>query len=463
MKIPKRPNGRKAAAKEATADGTPRQNAPEIDFSDDSLALEMGKSGWDEDARYVQKWGRWLFWNKTHWRANDRLEHMTRCREYLRETAARLEPIGGNRAAKIRDKRVVAAVESLARSNPASVAAPDDFDCDLMLLGTPGGTVDLHTGDLRPALRSEMITKQTAFAPAARGSTPTLWLQFLSEIFDNDQDTIAFLQRAAGYALTGQTSEHKLLFLHGTGRNGKSVFLNALSEIWGDYSRRAASATFLSSRTERHSTDVAGLQGARLVVGSELPVGKAWDESMIKDLTSGDKMSARFMRGNFFDFSPQLTLMISGNNQPSFRGVDEAIRSRVVLVPFKVTIPKERRDLKLPEKLRTEAAEILRWAIDGALEWQERGLMVPASIAAASEAYFDDEDTLGQFLADETEKDEKGFTTSTDLHQRFEQWAGKQGLNAWTLRTLQKDIKNRGFQEDRRKYGRGFTGLKLRG
>jgi P4 family phage/plasmid primase-like protien len=270
------------------------------------------------------------------------------------------------------------------------------------------------------------------------------------------------MQCAAGYALTGKTTEHKLLFLYGTGRNGKSVFLNTLFDIWGDYARKAAAATFLNSQTERHPTDLAGLKGARLVAGSELPKGKTWDESVIKDLTGGDKMTARFMRGDYFDFDPQMTLMIAGNNQPSFRGVDEAIRSRVVLVPFTVTIPPERRDKSLPDKLRGEAPGILRWAIDGALKWQRHGLNVPASIAAASEEYFDDEDTLGQFLTDETVADSNGFVTTTDLHQRFEQWSERQGLQSWTRRTLQKEIKSRGIHDIRRNHGRGFIGISLR-
>jgi P4 family phage/plasmid primase-like protien len=284
----------------------------------------------------------------------------------------------------------------------------------------------------------------------------------LHEIFDGDADLVAFLQRAAGYALTGLTTEHKLLFLYGTGRNGKSVFLNTLTHLWADYARRAAAETFLNSAIEKHSTGLAGLQGARLVAGSELPVGKTWDESVIKDLTGGDRMTARFMRGDFFDFDPQLTLMIAGNNQPSFRGVDEAIRARVVLVPFTVTIPPERRDKSLPDKLRAEGPEILRWAIEGAGQWLDKGLNVPAKVEAASTEYMDGEDTLGQFLIDETTTDPAGFVTTTDLHDRFKFWCERQGLHAWTLHTLRKELKSRGFQDHRRTHGRGFIGLKTR-
>jgi len=469
-----------------TSDGEPRPNEPdEIDLSHDALATDLGARSFDRDARHVAGWGKWLFWTGTRWQVDDKRECMDRTRAFLRRRAEDLTGWAERKAAEIdategedkgdklrrwakdqartlRSKNTVAAIESLAQSNPASAARPDDFDDNRLLLGTPGGTVDLRTGDLRQAERGDMLTKLTACAPAAPGTRPERWLAFLHEIFDGDPDLVAFMQRAAGYALTGLTTEHKLLFLYGTGRNGKSVFLNTLFDLWGDYARRAAAETFLNTQGDKHATGLAGLQGARLVAGSELPKGKTWDESTIKDLTGGDVMTARYMRGDFFDFVPQLTLMIAGNNQPSFRGVDEAIRARVVLVPFTVTIPPEKRDKTLPEKLKAEAPEILRWAIDGALAWQERGLDVPAKVATASTEYMDDEDTLGQFLMDETAADPAGFVTTTDLHERFNFWCDRQGLHRWTANTLRKELKGRGWQGHRKTHGRGFTGLKLR-
>lgn len=459
-------------------------NAPnDIDLSQDALASDLGARDWDANARHVAGWGKWLFWTGTRWQADEKLEHLTRVRSYLRNRAEELtdwaeakapaleaeKPGEGDKlcnwakgqARNLRSKNTVAAVESLARSNAASVAGADAFDADRLLLGTPGGTVDLRTGELRQAKRGDLITKLTACAPAEPGARPERWLSFLNEVFDHDPDLVTFIQRGIGYALTGLTTEHKLLFLYGTGRNGKSVLLNTVSHIWGDYSRKAAAETFLNTQADKHSTGLAGLQGARLVIGSELPVGKTWDESVIKDLTGGDKMTARFMRGDFFDFDPQLTLMIAGNNQPSFRGVDEAIRARVVLVPFLVTIPPERRDKGLPDKLKAEGPQILRWAIDGALQWQERGLDVPAKVAAASTEYMDDEDTLGQFLKDEARIVAGHFVTAQDLHLRFTQWSEAQGLKPWTQRTLVKEIKSRGFEAAKSNGQRGLRGLGL--
>jgi putative DNA primase/helicase len=461
------------------ADGLNEAN--QIELNQDALAKMMGERGWDQDARYVVAWKKWVFWDGTRWCVDENLQWMNRTREFLREIAAEMmmqaEAMGeglsrsaANKLAKdtkrsgdkLLDKHMICAVETLARSNPASAAAPEVFDADLMLLGTPGGTVDLRSGVLRPAERSELITKMASVTPADEGSVPRLWLEFLNQIFEGDQEIIAFMQRFAGYALTGQTSEHKLIFLYGGGRNGKSVYLNTLHKIWGDYVRKAPSSTFLNSQQERHPTDVAGLQGARLVVGSELPVGKTWDESMIKDLTGGDVMTARYMRGDFFDFEPQLTLMIAGNNQPSFRGVDEAIRARVVLVPFNVTIPKARQDPDLPNKLMAEAPGILRWAITGAVQWQQQGLNVPPIISKASSEYFDDEDIVARFLEDKTENVPDNFVSSSTLYCCFKGWCAGEGLILFAQRTLIKDIRRRGYAASKSGNSRGLRGLALK-
>lgn len=455
------------------------------DLSHDQLALDLGHRSWDDNARHVALWGQWLFWAATHWRRDETLEHMSRTRIHLRTRASelinwadrvsgtlhsqdkarearRLESWAREQAKILRSSATVAAVSGLARANPTSAATHEAFDSNRFLLGTPGGTVDLRTGEFRPARREDMISRITSCSPSEPGVEPRLWLRFLSEVFDADMDTISFLQRAAGYALTGSTDEHKLLFLHGSGRNGKSVFLNTLLEIWGDYGRRVAATTFLNSQTERHPTDIAGLHGARLAIASELPRGKTWDEATIKDLTGGDRLTARFMRQDYFDFDPQLTLMIAGNTQPSFRGVDEAIRSRVVLVPFMVTIPAERRDRKLPDRLAAESPAILRWCIEGALAWQNQGLSVPTTIAEASAAYFDEEDTVGQFLHDETTRDPHAFVGSEELLARFNQWSDRQGLGAWTQRTLMKELRQRGYEDARSSRHRGLRGLGLR-
>ena len=197
-----------------------------------------------------------------------------------------------------------------------------------------------------------------------------------------------FLQRYIGYCCTGFTTEHVFVFAYGTGANGKSTFINTIARIFGDYATVADMSTFIASNTEHHPTDLAKLRGARLVVAQETQRGRRWDETKIKALTGGDKITARFMRQDFFDFTPTFKLFICGNHKPRLANVDEAMRRRLLLVPFTVQIPPAERDPQLAEKLEAEWPAILRWCIDGCLEWQRIGLAPPAIVRDATDEYF---------------------------------------------------------------------------
>ena len=454
----------------------------EPDLSHDALALDLSKAGFSKDARHVHKWDNWFFWTGTHWKKDEKLLHYTAAREFLRvkaqkviewsrkkamqaesdKEAKKVLKWGADNAKAIRQGTTIASVENLARSNPDLVATVEQFDADLDYLGTPNGTVNLKTGELLPPARNHWITKQTGVTPAEPGTPAPLWESFLNRTFAGDQELIKFMQRAAGYALTGHVGEHKLLFLFGTGSNGKSVFLNTIYGIMGDYSKRAAAQTFLNSAGDRHPTDLAGLHGARLVVGSELPAGKAWNEAVIKDLTGGDIITARFMRADFFDFMPQFTLFIAGNHRPSFSGIDEAIRRRVCLIPFTQTIPKEERDPDLPEKLKTEWAAILRWMIDGADEWHRVGLQVPESVTAASEEYMEDEDTLSDFFEENLEESFVEKVLVSDMYERFTKWQRAQGVRqVWQKRAMSTAFAERGIKS-RKSGAHYYPGYRLK-
>jgi putative DNA primase/helicase len=362
----------------------------------------------------------------------------------------------------LKHKNTITAIENLARSNSASAVNPEDFDLDPLLLGTPGGTVDLRTGKLRPAAREDLITKLTAYSPAEAGTVPERWLNFLNRIFAGDQELIDFMQLAAAYALTGLTTEHKFLFLYGRGRNGKSVFLNTLSKIWGKYSWHAPADLFLASQSQQHPTGLAGLRSARLVVGSEIPKGKTWDEAKLKDLTGGDRLSARYMHGNFFTFDPQLTLMIAGNDKPKLAGVDTAIRSRMVLVPFNVRIPDIEIDPSLQEKLMSEAPAILRWAIEGVLQWQLHGLNVPASVRAASEEYLNEEDLLKNFLDEKTSNGPKFRVGATEIYECFEAWCRVEGVPILSRKDFIREMASHSHVHCRSSSFNVYRGLGLR-
>lgn len=426
------------------------------DLSHDALALDVGKA-WDGGARYVDRWGKWLLWSETHWCEDDRRAVWTMTRSFVRRRATGLEE---RLAAKLRSAETVAAVVNLARSNPEIASGVAEWDRDLDLMGTPGGTIDLRTGELRQARPEAAITKLTAVAPAPPGTPAPLWEAFLGRIFRHAPEVIPFLQRALGMALSGEVRDHVLFFCWGQGGNGKGVLLNTVSRLLGGYAAVAPSDLLLVSQNERHPCDMAMLRGARFVTAQEVGAGKAWDEPKLKSLTGGDPITARFMRQDFFTFTPQFTLFVAGNHKPTFRGVDEAIRRRVLLLPFSQNIPPEERDRDLPEKLKAEWPAILRWAIDGCLMWQKDGLDPPACVRAATDDYLNAEDILGQWLEECcTVVGGETWTALADLYGSWKVWCEARGQRIGDARGLARKLDERGFQRWKKPSGAGFFGL----
>jgi putative DNA primase/helicase len=320
-------------------------------------------------------------------------------------------------------------------------------------------TIELRTGTNREPRREDYCTKTAAAVPG--GDCPR-WLKFLGEITSGDEALQAYLRRVAGYCMTGLTTEHVMFFCYGTGANGKSVFINPLAGIWGDYAVTAPMETFVVSRSDHHPTEVAMLRGARLVVAHETERGRRWAEAKIKALTGGDKISARFMRQDFFEFTPQFKLMISGNHKPGLRGVDEAIRRRMHLIPFDVTIPPEKRNTRLAEELRAEWGGILQWAVDGCLEWQRMGLSPPRAVIDATEAYLASEDAIGNWLDDRCEQDPDFSVTRTRLFDDWKAWAEGGGEHPGAAKEFYAALEGRGFRQFKEHGNRKFRSLRLR-
>lgn len=455
-----------------------------FDLTDDGLAVEMG-AGMEPYARHVHPWGRWMLWDTSRWLADEKLEHMSVTRRFLRhkgdellawaeEKAAELESTGEDgeaadlrkwakgAAAGLKKARKVADVASLARSNDELAAVVGQWDADQWLLNTPGGMVDLSTGDLLSSDPLRYCTKSTAATPAPAGTDAPVWRAFLARIFRHDPELIPFVQRALGYSLTGSTREHALLFAWGEGGNGKGVLLNTALGIMGEYGQPAGLDTFLASNSDRHPTDMAGMRGSRLVVATEVSAGKSWDESKVKTLTGGDKIRARFMRQDEFTFDPQFTLWVSGNHQPAVKSADEAMRRRLMLIPFVQNIGPEERDSGLTAKLKEEWPAILRWMIDGCLAWQREGLNPPQSVLEASKEYLDREDVFGTWIEERCTRDLRAeYTPLADLYRSYGEWRAANGLQPETNRALAGRLVERGFRPVKRNTGAGFSGIKL--
>ena len=428
------------------------------EFADDALALRFTEKYRDE-LRYTAHWGRWNRWNGHQWKEDDTLAVYDLSRRICREAA---QTSGKqNVAQRIASANTIAAVERIVRSDRRHAASPSQWDADPWLLNTPNGIVDLRTGKIHPADRLKYCTKSTSVP--LDGDCP-LWRQFLRQVTDGDNDLANYLQRVFGYILTGSTREHALFFLFGSGANGKSVTISTVTGIMGDYAKVAPIETFTATQGDSHPTDLAGLQGSRCVTAAETEDGRRWAESKVKALTGGDAISARYMRCDFFQFTPQFKLVIAGNHKPGLKTVDEAVRRRFHMIPFAVTIPEEQRDKELPEKLRHEWPGILRWMIEGCIEWQRIGLAAPLAVTKATADYMTSEDSLGIWLVDRCESDRAAWTSTKAL---FESWKLYGQRPPEIMSALEKrfsqNIEAKGYSPTRTNQMRGFQGIRLVG
>jgi putative DNA primase/helicase len=287
----------------------------------------------------------------------------------------------------------------------------------------------------------------------------------MGEIAGEDIALQGYLQRVGGYCLTGVTREQQLFFFYGTGNNGKGVFVQTIANILADFHRSAPIETFTVSQHERHPTELAGLRGARLVTASETEEGRRWAEARIKELTGGDKISARFMRQDFFDFYPQFKLLLSGNHMPRLRTVNKAITRRFNRIPFAVTIPAEKVNVHLVEELTEEGPGILAWFIEGCLAWQRGGLQPPAAVTVATEQYLESQDVIGDWLEDCCDVGRGYWANSTVLFLSWKEWAEPRGEWIGTTNMFAQKLEDRGFapHRSRDKTTRGFIGLRLKG
>ena len=320
---------------------------------------------------------------------------------------------------------------------------PDELDSDLYLLNCLSGTVDLRTGHLREHRREDYITKLAPVDYDPKAEAPT-FEAFLKRV-QPKQEVRAFLKRAVGYSATADTSEQCLFIDHGGGMNGKSTFAEVISTTLGDYAQRAPTEMLMLRRSGGIPNDVARLKGARFVTASETEEGRRLAESLVKDLTGSDTLTARFMRAEFFDFTPTHKLWLSTNHKPEIRGTDLAIWRRIRLIPWSVKIPPADQDKKLPEKIRAELPGVLAWVVAGCLEWQDQGLTPPEEVQKATKAYRAESDVLAGFLADCCKIGEAETEYATALWKAWQRWAEQSGETVGTQNRFGGKLRERGF------------------
>lgn len=374
----------------------------------------------------------------------------------------RREAVMKARWAWARSSEFVACIEaSLTAATPLLACAASEMDANRDILGLPSGVLELNTGRHRPHRQSDRLTRVAGcdFDPAA---TCPAWERFLAEIMGGDKELLDYVQTLAGYALTGHRGEHLLPILWGAGANGKSTFLGTLAAMMGEYAGTAAPGLLIAKGGNEHPTGLADLQGRRLVVVSETGEAGRLNEETVKALTGGDRITARRMRQDFYQFDPTHLLTLQTNHKPRVAGTDEGIWRRLRLLPFTVTVPADKRDARLPDKLRRELPGILAWALEGLRRYQRDGFRTPASVTAATSDYRDASDQVGAFLAEACEVGDYFTVLAGELYRAYEAWCKDAGERPRTQREFGMRLGERGFDSGKGTGGvRRWRGLRI--
>lgn len=435
----------------------------------------------------------WMWWDRNVWRPDGKKLVVRLAGQIAREWRERMPeippPLSEERAAKMNDEAIrrhnarrvaaekrrealgkhahkcesagsIKSMVELATAHARIAVEKDAWDADEWLVNTPDLTWDARTMQSYEPGRADLITR-CAGVGAGQEGCPT-WLRFLDRVMGGDQDMIAFLQRAVGYSLTGNTGEQCLFIAYGGGSNGKSTFMEVVQHILGDYATTTQVATFVGRKEGGIPNDLAALAGVRLVVCSETPEGGGLDEGLVKAVTGGDLISARFLNREFFTFKPRFKLWFLTNHKPIIKGADDGIWRRIRLVPFEQKILDHEKDKGLPEKLKAEACGIMRWALEGLAEWRRIGLSPPAVVTEATAEYRKDMDILGGFLADRCTMGETLVAPNKDVYLAYKSWAEDQGLRVQSHKWLTRQLLDRGYKQDPgRASGREWLGFSI--
>jgi putative DNA primase/helicase len=422
-----------------------------------------------ERIRHVRERKMWLAYDGSRW-ARDKTGDADRAAKntvrLMLERAVTIDDADERKAAvqwalRSQAEARLSAMLSLAATEPEIVLTVEELDRHPTLLSCANGTVDLRTGGLRDHDPADLITLGTNVVYDPNAECPR-WLEFLDELFPDDRELITFVQHFVGYCLTGDTREHVLAVLHGSGCNGKSTFIAVLKQLLGGHAVTAAFDTFMRQRDRGPRNDLARLHRARLVTAAESGEGRRLDEATVKEITGGDTIAARFLFAEYFEYVPQFKLMLVTNHRPRVDGDDDAIWRRLRLIPFEQSF-EGREDRELSAKLTAELPGILAWAVAGCLAWQQDGLGDAAAVTRATSEYRQDEDVLGAFLLERCVT--TGDVDATTFREAYAAYCQDVGERPLAANVLGKRLSKRGIRRERQTDGerrRIYRGVSLR-
>lgn len=436
---------------------------------DDSGNSEILKDLFGKNVMYNYTEKTWYYWNEMIWAADDGRFIATCVDLVVKELEENAEGDSADEEFQkalikhlkySRSQKGAEACEKSARHKMACSSLK--FDRNPMMFNTASGVVVLEKGVVIGHNAEMYFTRLSPQKVAATSDCP-VWRRFLDEIFGGDEELIRFVQKAVGYSLTGSVEEQCLFFAYGSGCNGKSTFLNVLTEIFGTYALNIQPQTIMAQRYGfggAASPDIARLKGARLVTTAEPNEGERLNEGLIKQMTGGDEITARFLYGREFQFKPEFKLWIAANNKPAVRGADWGIWRRIKLIPFSVTIPPERIDRELPEKLRAEYPEILRWAVEGSMLWRKEGLGSAQAVDRGTNEYRMETDTVAAFTEECCRSSPDARTKSSELYAAYKHWCEENGRCAKSLIKFSTELSKQ-YVKERDRAGSWFLGVGL--
>lgn len=410
----------------------------------------VGRHG--DDFRWNASRARWMVWDGIRWGHDDHSLIVAAAKETVMAMYAdaleivdpddRKESIKWAMASESLAR--IKAMIDLARSEPNMTITADELDTDPWMLNVNNGVIDLRSGALNDHDPDRLISRLAPVDYNPEAASP-LWDAFLERVLP-DPEVREFVARAIGYSITGSVSEEILFVPFGTGANGKTVLFEGVKNAIGDHAMQAE-PDLLLARRDAHPAGIASLAGKRMVMASETDNGRRFAEATVKRLTGGDTVTARFMYGDFFEFTPTHTIWMATNYRPEVRGTDEGIWRRLRIIPFEVRIPEAERDPDLGSKLADEAAAILAWAVAACLRWQAGGLTSPAAVNIATHNYRAEMDDFGDFLDECCLVDETAYSTAADLYGAYSAWANGNGADVMSQKKFGGELAHRGFDK----------------